>query len=642
VILGEYSIDNLLRYAVPTEISAKYAVTLLDSRDNVLAGRAIPARHNSMGLLPWATHVNEDEVPVSPVGNGLILRAQAWRTSLGVVGSGLFWLVCVLSAMTAWMLIANWRHTRRRMHAQNALVAETTFRRAMENSMLTGMRALDMQGRITYVNPAFCQMTGWSEAELVGRTAPFPYWPEEDHEPSARAIAGGTERQDPAGRRAVPGQAQGRLPVRCQAVCLAPDRCVGQAVRLDDVDDRHHRTQPHPGAAVRVLRALHDRAGGAGCLGVGGAAGQRGAAVRQQAVPPVVRHAGHGHLQLVEQAGMPEQRLSDDEPGRCGWPGRPAHRHADRRASPENAEIYVAQLGKWLEVRSRYLNWVDGRLAQMVIATDITPRRMAEELSAAQAERAHSASRLITMGEMASSVAHELNQPLTAINNYCSGMVTRIKEQANLRRGPAGRTGKDVATGPAGGPDHPAHPVFREAQRAQPHTLRRSRHGGRGRGAGRDRVPPAQRAPDVPHRRAPAQLRVDPILIEQVLVNLMKNAAESIDTAARPSARRNVELRVLPKIEEGLRAVEFSVTDTGQGLAPEVMERLFEAFFSTKAEGMGIGLNLCRSIVESHHGRMQARNLYNGQEVVGCCFSFWIPVTDSPQTDAFKDSGVTA
>jgi signal transduction histidine kinase len=63
----------------------------------------------------------------------------------------------------------------------------------------------------------------------------------------------------------------------------------------------------------------------------------------------------------------------------------------------------------------------------MVIASDITPRRQAEELAAQQAERAQTASSLITMGEMASSVAHELNQPLTAISNYCSGMISRIQ-----------------------------------------------------------------------------------------------------------------------------------------------------------------------------------------------------------------------
>ena len=99
-----------------------------------------------------------------------------------VIGSGLFWLVAALSLMTAWMLIANWRHTRRRLQAQQALMSETTFRRAMENSMLTGMRALDLQGRITYVNVAFCRMTGWTESDLVGRTAPFPYWPENDRD----------------------------------------------------------------------------------------------------------------------------------------------------------------------------------------------------------------------------------------------------------------------------------------------------------------------------------------------------------------------------------------------------------------------------------------------------------------------------
>lgn len=76
------------------------------------------------------------------------------------------------------MLLGTWRHTRRRVQAQQALISETNFRRAMENSMLTGMRALDLQGRITYVNPAFCQMSGFSESELVGRTPPFPHWPE--------------------------------------------------------------------------------------------------------------------------------------------------------------------------------------------------------------------------------------------------------------------------------------------------------------------------------------------------------------------------------------------------------------------------------------------------------------------------------
>ncbi|MDP2256112.1 MAG: ATP-binding protein, partial [Polaromonas sp.] len=143
------------------------------------------------------------------------------------------------------------------------------------------------------------------------------------------------------------------------------------------------------------------------------------------------------------------------------------------------------------------------------------------------------------------------------------------------------------------------------------------------------------------------KLMVDPILIEQVLINLMKNAAESIAQSNLPTARRSVELRVVPKQTEDQSVVEFSVLDSGLGLSPEVMTRLYEAFYSTKAEGMGIGLKLCRSIVESHQGRMEAVNLYNGDEMVGCRFTFWIPVTPphshaaaASESGAGKDAGV--
>ena len=123
-------------------------------------------------------------------------------------------------------------------------------------------------------------------------------------------------------------------------------------------------------------------------------------------------------------------------------------------------------------------------------------------------------------------------------------------------------------------------------------------------------------------------LKVDPILIEQVLVNLLRNAAEAIDAAQRPTSQRLVELRVVPKVFEGTPVVEFSVQDSGMGLAPEVMARLYEAFYSTKADGMGIGLSLCRSIVESHLGRMTGENIYNGADIKGCRFSFWIPLAE--------------
>jgi signal transduction histidine kinase len=334
-----------------------------------------------------------------------------------------------------------------------------------------------------------------------------------------------------------------------------------------------------------------------------------------------------GHLLMLARAGMPERSASptdDDVDLLAGLPSESL-----TTATSENAEIYVNELGKWLEVRSRYLNWVDGRLAQMVIATDITPRRQAEEQAAMQAERAESASRLITMGEMASSVAHELNQPLTAISNYCNGMVSRIRSQQI--------TEDDLLKAL----EKTAHQAQRAGQIIQRiRTFVKRSEPNRTLTEVAPMVVEAVELADIELRRQQVKLSyfvsaklpkllVDPILIEQVMVNLLKNAAESINHAQRPLSERHVELQVVPRELADQKVVEFSVTDSGKGLAPQVLERLFEAFFSTKSEGMGIGLNLCRSIVESHQGRMQAENLYNGAEISGCRFSFWIPAVEA-------------
>jgi len=355
-------------------------------------------------------------------------------------------------------------------------------------------------------------------------------------------------------------------------------------------------------------------------------------------------------MNLIAQAGVPASSPTEDALDAVdALAGLPTDTLT--AALIENAEIFVPELAKWLEVRSRYLTWVDGRLAQMVIATDITPRRHAEAQAAQQNERAQTASRLITMGEMASSVAHELNQPLTAINNYCNGMVSRIRDQkisnADLL----------IALDKTAKQAHRAGQIIQRirsfVKRSEPNrTLANVA----------TMVSNAMELADIELKRHHVRLThhiaarlpeimVDPILIEQVLINLMKNGAESIALADLPTARRSVELRVVPKHIEDQSVIEFSVLDSGRGLSPEVMTRLFEAFYSTKPEGMGIGLKLCRSIVESHQGRLEAENLYNGEEVTGCRFTFWIPVapllsqaltaTDNVATQvALKSTGV--
>jgi PAS domain S-box-containing protein len=628
VILTEYSIDGLLRFVIPPEISARHAVSFINDENVLLAGQPINARSRLNSSMPWLSQAYEYAIPVSPVGNSLLLRGQAYRTSQGLIGNGMFWLVMALSLLTSWMLIGTWRHTRRRLQAQQALVAETNFRRAMENSILTGMRAMDLSGKITYVNAAFCQMTGWDESELVGRTPPFPYWPDEDVDELIHRledeISGVTSHSAMQVRVKRKNGEVFDARLYMSPLIDAKGQQTGWMTSMTDITEPNRIREQLLASYERfttVLEAL-DASVSVAPLG------STEMVFTNKLYRQWFGNSSEGHLALIASAGVLDKGSAgegdDAVDSLVGFPSENL-----TMAQAENAEIFVAPLGKWLEVRSRYLNWVDGRLAQMVIATDITQRRQAEEQAALQAERAHSASRLITMGEMASSVAHELNQPLTAISNYCNGMVSRIKGQ-QIREEDLLLALEKTA--------HQAQRAGQIIQRIRSFVKRSEPN--RSETEVAPMVAEAVELADIELKRRSVRLshfvsarlprvRVDPILIEQVLINLLKNAAEAIDHSHRPPDQRHVELQVLPKTVDNIAVVEFSVTDTGKGLAPEVLDRLFEAFFSTKSEGMGIGLNLCRSIVESHEGRMQAENLYNGTEIKGCRFTFWIPAIES-------------
>ncbi len=621
-LVAEYSIELLLRYFVPPEIARRHAISVLDADAHSLASTVMtmPGPKKARPSILF-------ELPVTPADNGLMLRGQGYRTSIGLIGNGLFWMVMLLSALTVWMLLGTWRHMRRRLQMQAALVSETNFRRAMENSMLTGMRAMDLEGRISYVNPAFCAMTGFSEADLIGQHPPFPHWPRDRLEENTRLLEQELNGRSPSGgievkvMRKDSSTFDARMyvsplidPKGQQTGWMTSMTNITEAKRIrDQLTASHERfTTVLEGldTAVSVLSVQQGEllfANRSYRLWFG--ASSKGHMLLSGEDPSVPAH-GDGDDAIDALGGLPTQELT--------------------AAGSDSREVFVEELAQWFDVRARYLQWTDGRLAQMLIATDVSERRRAEAVAANQAEKAQVTSRLVTMGEMASSVAHELNQPLTAITNYCNGMITRVENDAIVKTDLIAALQKTARQAERAG--QIIHRIRAFVKRSEPQRQKASAQT-----IVEDAVDLAGielRRRNVAINTYIAQrlptLMVDPILIEQVVLNLLKNAAEAIDNANLPPPRRRIELRVVPRhtAEEG-DVIEFTVSDQGPGLKDEVIARMYEAFFSTKVDGLGIGLSLCRSIIESHQGRIKAVNLYNGDTAIGCRFSFTLPIAST-------------
>ncbi|MGS0753704.1 PAS domain S-box protein [Roseateles sp. GG27B] len=357
------------------------------------------------------------------------------------------------------------RDGRRRAFAERALAESLAFRHAMENSLITGLRARDMKGEITYVNPAFCAIVGFKPEELFGHTPP-PYWPPEF------------------------------------------------------VEEYRHRHRD------RSARWQLD-------------SGPGGKDPRQGFETVFMRRGGERFPVLIFEAPL-------------------------------------------LDAKGQQTGWMSAVL-------DVSDQRRMEELSRQQQDRLQATARLATVGEMASLLSHELNQPLAAIASYATAAINLLTLEAD-----------DPQT-----PDLVRQASIRIAEQAERagrviksvHDFVRRRDQAResiGVDELFDAVLPLVRLQartsgtrvDIDLPMPAPRVRCDRTMVEQVLLNLTRNGIQAMD-GSTPLAARVLTLRASPL--DG-RWVSFSVLDCGPGIAPEVGRQLYTPFFTTRAEGIGLGL----------------------------------------------------
>ena len=446
------------------------------------------------GTLPRAKRLFTATQLLDLPGNTLVLRMDGRRTAPDLFPNILPALVTAMSIALVSVLVLLVKDSRRRLKAERDLADALAFRKAMEDSLVTGLRARDLHGRITYVNPAFCQMVGFDARDLLGRSAPMPYWPPE-----------------------MVGEYQQR-----------------QAVRLAG------NAPPREGFESVFIRKDGTRF-------------------------PVL--------------------------------------------------IFEAPL---INVLGKQTGWMSAFL-------DISEQRRIEELSRASQERLQATARLATVGEMASLLSHELNQPLAAISSYATGSLNLIKQ-------PQG----EMASSSLGDLQMALERISEQASRAgkvinSVHDFVRRRDQDREIVYPRlimDAVMPliqlqahklnvrvtTQMAPQL------ANVLCDRTMVEQVLLNLARNGMQAMDDPQCLSRVLTLQVkRAGSSLSHGW--IEFSVIDLGLGISPDIAKQLFTPFFTTKSEGMGLGLSLCRTVVEQHGGHLD----YEAHLPQGTVFRFTLP-----------------
>ena len=411
-----YSARRMLKHMVPTELSGIYRFTLIDNNGTSIA---------TSNFKKTSARSIEYNVTIDKLVTPLTLNVSTYPTPTNLTYRTLLWLVIGLCGFVLWSLWSVWKQTKQRFSIQKDLQIETNFRRALEESNTIGMRAHDMDGKITYVNPAFCEMVGWDNKELIGMSAPFPYWPDEMLSDLSKKMSTALTGNSPkAGYEAMLRTRDGKnINVRTFVSKLNNEKGqqIGWVSSVVDISEPVKARQELALAQERFTTVLESLDAAVSVISL--QSGQHLFANKYYR-----DHFGantQAHLDLAGHEIEPSAMDESDIDSVDGFVGLPASELTP--AISDFREIQINNTKSWYEVRRRYISWIDGHLAQLIVATDITARKNADEATRQQEEKIQFSSRLTTMGEMASSLAHELNQPLAAISNYCTGIANRLK-----------------------------------------------------------------------------------------------------------------------------------------------------------------------------------------------------------------------
>lgn len=612
---------------IPAELKAQYRFTLVTDNERILA-------ISSDRTTPKRSFSNQTSLDIGVLSPNLTLRIDTYPAPTNLTFRMLVGVVLGLSAFVIWSLWSVLKQMQVRQEAEANLKLETNFRNAMEDSTPVGIRGHDMDGRITYVNKAFCEMTGWQEKNLIGLKPPFPFWPDDKKTAQEEQMNLALDPQNHdamrSGIRGIIVRHDGTpIDTRTFIAPLVNEKGVqtGWVTSVIDITDSTKAREELAASQERFITVLEGLDAAVSVVSI-----ETGALLfANRFYRERFGNDSKGHFDLVggEMAHHAMQELTEESGDRN--PGIPP---SALYQESESEEIQPSdESGKWYEVRRRFIPWIDEHMAQLLIATDITVRKEADELSRQQEEKMQFTSRLTTMGEMASSLAHELNQPLSAISNYCMGVVKRLQGAGDSDMSREILPALEKASEQAVRAGTIIQRIRGFVKRSEPQReltsiteIINDAVGLLEIEANRHRLSIvssiAENLPEVP---------VDPVLILQVLVNLLKNALDSVREAYPSSSRWSAPpVKIAADLDTSTfpAMLRIQVSDTGGGIAESVIDRMFEPFFSTKAEGMGMGLNICRSIIESHHGRLWAKNQMDPErtKLAGCAFTILLPL----------------